>query len=264
MANGPSQSLVIDAAILSRILGLFAPNSGGPAARQVDASLRSIDLLPGLLAWLTDHAGIHAISIDEFTAHAPRDVSDSLGAALRQCGSDKSTVHDYHKLYAKLLGERRGDSLTIVEVGIGSIDPAILSNMGPNGVPGGSLRGFEAVFPQAAIIGADIDETILFQTERIACVWCDQTSEDGFTKIDGLLAGRRIDLLIDDGLHALDANLRTLRYGLSRLATGGVIVIEDIPERMAWLWKAVGAILERTHRCFLLRCRNGMTFVCQG
>lgn len=264
VAEAPSQQLVVDAATLSRILALFAPNSGGPVAKQVDASLRSIDLLPGLVAWLSDHTGIYAIGIDEFTAHVPRHISDSLGAALRQYGSDKSTVHDYHKLYAKLVGGRRGDSLTIVEVGVGSTDPAILSNMGPTGVPGGSLRGFEAFFPRAAIIGADIDETILFQTERIACVWCDQTSEQGFAKIDGLLAGRRIDLLIDDGLHAVDANLRTLQFGLSRLAPGGVIVIEDIPERMAWLWKAVGAILAGTYRCVLLRCLNGMTFVCQG
>ena len=53
------------------------------------------------------------------------------------------------------------------------------------------------------------------------------------------------DLVIDDGLHAPDANMAVLRLGLKIVKVGGWVVIEDIKPAAAPIWKIVGALIAR-------------------
>jgi len=252
----------MDTDTLSRIVSRFAPNSEGPEQELIHASLLSLDCLTENCEWLCDLAGSRATSIDEFSAEFPSTAKEELAVVFNRHGSDKSSFHDYHKLYSPLLSNKRSLPLTLVEIGLGTTNPQTMSNMGPAGTPGASLRAFAEYCPNAQIFGADIDRSTLFHEDRIQTAFCDQMAQGGFAELNALLAGRPVDLFIDDGLHVLKANLASLRYGLSILGPGGAIVIEDIPERMTWFWRLAQATLGRSFTCNLLRCLNGFVFLC--
>lgn len=253
----------MDNTTLSRIVSRFAPNSDGPEHDLLHASLQSLDCLSDECSWLSERAGAYAIDIDEFTRSGSGTGCDELGAIFTRYGSDKSTFHDYHKLYALLLNNNRTAPLTIVEIGLGTPNTQTMSNMGPLGKPGASLRAFAEYCPNAQIFGADIDRSTLFREDRIQTAFCDQMALGGFSELNTLIAGKPVDLFIDDGLHVLKANLASLRYGLTTVPPGGTVVIEDIPDRMAWFWKLVRATLGQVYTCHLLRCLNGLVFLCQ-
>ena len=85
-----------------------------------------------------------------------KDTTD-LGNLFEQHGSDKSTYHDYHLLYAPLLTPHRSETLRLLEIGLATNNLAIVSNMGKGAGPGGSVRAFRDFLPHAQIFGADID-----------------------------------------------------------------------------------------------------------
>lgn len=246
--------------VLSRIIGTYAPNSSGPQPQLAAASLSVIDSFPALVAVCADRYRIFETTIDEFSRLTPPQAVQDFSDAFQKHGSDKSTTHDYHKLYATLLHARNAVR-RLVEIGIGTNNPTIMSNMGKHAAPGASLRAFEALLPVADVIGADIDASILFQSGRVRCVRCDQTSDDGFNDLKLALNGEPVDVLIDDGLHAVNANLRSLLFGLDVVRPGGHVVIEDIPDRLGWFWKMLIPMFARRHECHLVRCRSALVFV---
>lgn len=186
-----------------------------------------------------------------------------LGALLAKHGSDKSTVHDYHHVYNWIFEDLgRSRALNVLEVGLGTNNPGLVSTMGARGVPGASLRAFRDYLPNANIFGADIDREILFREERIETAVVDQLNADSFEQMADSLGCRHFDLVIDDGLHALDANLNTLRFALSQLAIGSWVVIEDILERSSPAWLVVARLLDpKRFRCHLVRCKKAFMFV---
>src|SRR5689334_22577873 len=117
--------------------------------------------------------------------------------------------------------------------------------MGSGGKPGASLRAFRDYLPNASIFGADVDRDILFQTERIRTAYVDQTDPKTFADMHAEFGRPSFDLVIDDGLHAADANLNTLRFGLRILSPGGWIVIEDIRCDALVAWRIVQDVLRR-------------------
>jgi hypothetical protein len=94
--------------------------------------------------------------------------NDTLSASLRNLfdlnKSDKGTGHEYFKIYqpilSLLLSQKK--KIQIFEIGIGTNHLEIKSNMGLSGTPGASLRAFRDFNPNINVIGADIDERILF------------------------------------------------------------------------------------------------------
>lgn len=162
---------------------------------------------------------------------------------LDQYGSDKATRHNYHHLYGTLLEDRTAIT-GIFEVGLGTNNPTVVSNMGGIGRPGSSLRAFRDFAPNAHIYGADVDKAILFNEDRIVTHFVDQTDPATFEALKDMIPNG-IDLVIDDGLHAPDANIATLTFGLSRIKAGGWVIIEDIPTKALALWDFIGAILPR-------------------
>ena len=183
---------------------------------------------------------------------------DSLGIALRRHGSDKSTTHNYHLLYGLLLSSFNRP-VKLLEIGLGSNDVGIPSNMGAYGHPGASIRAFRDVCPGSSLFGADIDQTIL--VEGIKTFVVDQTVASSFSAITKG-AGVGFDLIIDDGLHSPDANLNTLWFALNHLSSEGYFVIEDIPDAALPIWFTVQLMgFQARYKSVVIRARQSYMFL---
>lgn len=134
--------------------------------------------------------------------------------------------HNYTTFYYSLFKDRRDTPLRLFELGLGTNNPNILSNIGPDGVPGASLYGWKDFFPLAHIFGADIDKDILFQEDRIQTFYCDQTNPDTIKEMWDTLDP--FDIIIEDGLHTFEANVCFFENSIHKLNTNGYYIIEDV------------------------------------
>lgn len=144
-------------------------------------------------------------------------------------GSDKSTWHNYTNLYDPMFTHfgLKDKPVNIFELGLGTNNTSIKSNMGANGKPGASLRSFATYFPQGQIFGADIDKDILFQEDRIKTFFCDQTNPEIIKEMWSQIP-EEFDVIIDDGLHEAHANITFFENSYHKLKKGGIFIIEDI------------------------------------
>lgn len=185
----------------------------------------------------------------------------NLAELFNKYGSDKSTHHDYHLLYEELLGSKRYEIQSIIEIGIGSVDLETPQNMGVDGHPGGSLRAFRDWAPLAEVIGADIDEKTLFKEERIHTYPINQLERESFVSLKGKLT-KDADLIVIDGLHTPRADMNSLLELLPNLKAGGCFVIEDISPRAArLLWPYAILILKNKYSASVVKMKNGYVFV---
>ena len=191
-------------------------------------------------------------------------VSDSaeLEKCLNNNLSDKANNHDYHILYSFLFDKLgKMNPLNLLEIGLGTNNPNLISTMGAAGRPGASLYAFSEYLPNSNIYGADIDKDILFQTDRIKTCYVDQTEAETFYNIKINFGDIKYDLIIDDGLHSLSANLNTLLFALDNLKSNGWIVIEDI--HIVENWKCIDFMLKtntmvKTH---MIKARGGYLYL---
>jgi len=150
-------------------------------------------------------------------------------------GSDKGSKnitqswHNYTLVYDSLFVNRRNENLRVFELGLGTNNINILSNMGKDGKPGASLRGWAEYFPNASVFGADIDSEILFTENRIKTYFCDQTSPPVIKYMWSQPDLQEpFDIIIEDGLHTYEANVCFFENSIYKLANGGIFIIEDI------------------------------------
>ena len=174
-------------------------------------------------------------------------------------GSDKSMPHDYYKIYSELLRAIEVPR-KLFEIGLGTNNRNIVSTMGISGQPGASLRAFRDFCPECEVIGADVDRAALFSEERIRTFHLDQTKSATFDAISDEV-GWDFDLMIDDGLHSPHANLRSLRFFLSRIREGGFAVIEDIYERSVPIWLLASQLLGEEFESALISTSEAHMFV---
>jgi len=156
-------------------------------------------------------------------------------------GSDKGGGNGYFYPYAKILKERSKVEC-IVEIGMGTNNSDVVSNMGNFGSPGASLRAFRDFVPNALIVGADIDSRILFHEDRIKTLQLDQTDWGAIQEFSAQLP-ETVDLVIDDGLHSPLGNINILRFGLEKVRVGGWVIIEDIANYSADVWRLISILL---------------------
>lgn len=177
-------------------------------------------------------------------------------------GSDKSSYHNYDLVYHSILNIlKKKELLKIFEIGLGTNNVSVPSNMGVNGKPGASLRAFRDYLPGSSIFGADIDKEVLFTEERITTTYLDQTKYQTYVDLKQKFNVQSYDLIIDDGLHSPEANLNTLKYSLESLADNGWMVIEDIPQRSLPVWKTVKCLLENEYNTWIVNCKGFYLFV---
>jgi hypothetical protein len=153
-----------------------------------------------------------------------------LCTTMTRCGSDKGSRHNYATFYNYIFGERRHEKgFRLFEVGLGTNNPHLPSSMGINGVPGASLRGFREFFTNGKMYGADVDKNCLFNEERIATFYVNQLEPESIVNLwKTHFGGVQFDLIIDDGLHAFEANRNFLENSFHMLKSGGLFIIEDV------------------------------------
>jgi hypothetical protein len=243
-------------------LEIYAPNSGGSRRELVRLTFLGAEQTFPLLQTLIDETRPERLPVMDVEAFCATDDERRAAADLKRVfdahGSDKATVHNYHLVYGAIL-TRMAAPDSLIEIGLGTNNTDTVSNMGLEGRPGASLRAFRDHLPRARIFGADIDRRILFQEERISTFFVDQTDLHSFSEIERV---GPFDLIIDDGLHAPNANLAVLIFALrGALRTSGCLVIEDISPKALPIWAVVRALLPQTCRGTIIRARHTFVFL---
>lgn len=167
-------------------------------------------------------------------SYSPKKDSE-LATLFQQYGSDKSILlqskvgnHNYADIYEILFHGFRNNSFTLFECGIGTTNTSISNNMGRNGKPGASLRAWRDYFPQARILGADIDRSIIFSEDRIDTTYVDQTDRDSIKSMWDSFKPTNLKVVIDDGLHTFQAGVSLFENSFQRVEKGGFYIIEDV------------------------------------
>ena len=106
--------------------------------------------------------------------------------------------------------------------------------------PGSSLRAFRDFVPGSMVYGADVDEKILFQEDRIKTAKVDQLVK---SELDDLFKGVKFDFAVIDGLHHLTSDVNSVLSLLDRMNPGSKLVVEDIT--IFDNWKVIDFILSR-------------------
>lgn len=243
-------------------LPAFAPNSAGAYRERARLTLLSARQTFPFLAQLISDRGRprELLSVDTFANdERARAAATQIKMVFDKHGSDKSIAHDYHHLYGTILAEPNAP-MDILEIGLGTNNTDVVSNMGDSGIPGASLKAFKEFLPRARIYGADVDKRILFEEDRIKTFFVDQTDFRSFNNITDTV-GHKFDLIIDDGLHSPNANIATLAFALHTLKQDGWFVVEDICLEALPVWEVVAALLADEYSCWLVSARGGYLFV---
>jgi hypothetical protein len=243
-------------------LPAFRPNSSGERCILAALTMLAAHQTVPLMRELVEHGGGEVLALTDIETYSLSsrhpDDRELLGYLFDRYGSDKADDHNYHLFYASAFDDR-GAVRRVLEIGLGTTNPGIVSTMGRAGRPGASLRAFRDFFPSAHIFGADVDRGVLFVDDRIDTCYVDQTDQASFAALSDLTGGD-LDLIIDDGLHAPNANLAVLVYSLDHLAVGGWVVIEDIAADAVPLWQVVGALMPSAYTCVLIQAHGGVIF----
>jgi hypothetical protein len=187
--------------------------------------------------------------------------AEQLADLFNKYGSDKSSTHNYHLLYGPMMAPLRTATARLLEIGLGTNNPDIVSTMGKEGRPGASLRAFRDFLPNAKIFGADIDRGILFSETRIQTYYVDQTEQSTFDVLSAQLGNEPFDFVIDDGLHSPNANIATMLFALKILKQSGIFVVEDIPARSIPIWQTVIALLPEAYHPVLIQSKSALLFM---
>lgn len=171
--------------------------------------------------------------------------SNNLAVCLNKYRSDKANSHNYHILYSYIFDKLgRENTLNLLEIGLGTNNPNLVSSMGNNGNPGASLYAWEEYLPNSNIYGADIDREILFNKGRIITHYVDQMEISTYNKLQENF-NVKYDIIIDDGLHSTAAQFNTLLFALENIKDGGYIIIEDIWKKITDNWYTMDYILRQ-------------------
>ncbi len=142
-------------------------------------------------------------------------------------GTDKG-IWGYLPHYTRELEAKRQTARAVLEIGIcGQRDI-------PNNVTGASLWMWHDYFPNAQIVGIDIDYKWMVNTGRIRSFVGDQGRPDQLTDIASKAQRNNgqpfalYDLIVDDAVHDPPIQLTALRALLPFLAPDGLYAIEDV------------------------------------
>jgi len=250
-------------AALCRRLELFTPYSTGPVrtitALTVEAAAQTFPLLVDLLEATGSQTFEGPVPIASF-ASSPEVQAAALELKLLfdKHGSDKASRHDYHHLYAAILTDRNA-ALDLLEIGLGTNYSDVVSHMDSFGTPGASLRAFKEFLPNARIYGADIDRRILFEEPGIKTFFVDQTHPESFDAL-ATAVGCKFDVIIDDGLHAPNANIASLIFACKFLRAGGWFVAEDICPSALPIWRLTAELLPKDYRSWIITAESALLF----
>lgn len=219
----------------------YKPNSAGTYRMRDKATIYNIQNLVKLISKVSiKFKNVELIDIHDLRYEER--IKEKLIELFNLHGSDKSYLHNYEIIYAHIF-MNLPESINLLEIGLGTNNTTIISNMGKFGKPGASLRAFSEFLPESNLFGADVDKNILFESSNIRTFYIDQTNYETYSKFLKSVNYIKFDLIIDDGLHLQSANINTLYFALENLKNGGYLVVEDVPEFALDTWKIVKNLL---------------------
>lgn len=154
-----------------------------------------------------------------------------LDELLNHHASDKQSQNGYAPIYHALFKHLRDRPIALLEIGIGTvIQGAYCSMYGhdlPGYRPGASLRAWRDYFPIGVVHGIDVQpDTMIVDEPRIVTAICDSTDPQAVRSY--LAGGLSFDVIVDDGAHIPELQMRTLRNFYPSLRPNGLYVIEDV------------------------------------
>jgi len=156
----------------------------------------------------------------------------NLETFIAKYNSDKNS-HGYSKVYESIFKNFKNESINLLEIGIGTMIPGAHSTMvhvyGENGnyKPGASLRAFRDYFPNGSIYGGDVQLDCMFSEERINTFLFSSLEKQ---ECDNALNDLQFNVIIDDGDHSWESQVKTFRNLWHRVKPGGYYFIEDISD----------------------------------
>jgi len=203
-------------------------------------------IIPAIAKIANFEKEVPKVSIEEFYDLNKHKNSDEIKKKLKEnfnkYGSDK-VVNQYHLIYAILIKSLE-DNLKVLEIGLGTNNLNIVSNMGIDGKPVASLRAFKESLINSNMYGADVDKKILLSEERLETFFVDQTEISTFNNIQ-TSKDNKFDVIIDDGLHYQLSNLNSLIFSLNHLNDSGYFIIEDIGSWTIETWEIAYKLLPK-------------------
>lgn len=133
-------------------------------------------------------------------------------------GTDKSSKwHNYTPVYEKYFSPIRHKSLRILEIGF---------------FKGASARMWESYFPKSDLFFIDINKKLVDKysiglSKRCKCFVFDQSNTKSLSSfLDQVKT--QFDIIIDDGGHTMDQQIKSFKNLFSSLKSGGIYIIEDL------------------------------------
>lgn len=141
-------------------------------------------------------------------------LASAIAEALNASYSDKASAHNYHVVYAHVLGGKTVNSF--LEVGL------FLNELQHT-----DLNAWASIFPGASIYGADRKSEQLFNSGNIQTTFVDQSDS---ASLDALKAAFPVefDVVLDDASHEFAKTIATFEALFGGVASGGVYLIEDV------------------------------------
>lgn len=169
---------------------------------------------------------------------------NTLSEISKKYPTDKDFTHNYYNsVYENVFKDIRENVNLLCEIGIGGFWKEV------GWVPGNSLKVWRDYFPNAKVLGLDINLHEINDSERIFLEWLDQSKRDLVIEYSKKL--ENYDVIIDDGSHNVYDQQITLAYFFRSLKSGGVYILEDlhsseeveIPEKAKmWGWGVPGYV----------------------
>jgi hypothetical protein len=129
--------------------------------------------------------------------------------------SSSSGGHCYSEFYDRWFSPIKEKVTDICEIGVWN---------------GCSLKAFEEYFPNANILGLDLEDKSYLNSNRIKTLQLDQGNIDQLSETFKLLnlQNRKFDFILDDGSHDIEHQQLTFGKFFPLVKPGGFYIIEDI------------------------------------
>jgi hypothetical protein len=162
----------------------------------------------------------------------------SLTEIANEEGTDKGTEgprprqgHNYTDIYDSYLSPLRNKPIALLEIGLGATGPAWNADYfarSTHSQAGASLRMWHRYFPQARVLGIDVNDASFLDNDRITTGRVDQSDPEGLESFLRSAGIENLDVIIDDGSHRPDHQQISLSTLFPYLASGGMYFIEDL------------------------------------
>lgn len=148
------------------------------------------------------------------------DIQDAtpLSVIMHKHDTDKLYPHCYSEEYERHFGPIRRMELRILEIGIGGYS---IPNAG-----GAGLRTWADYFPNAIVVGLDIEDKRFVMTDRIWFWIGDQSDPQTLITLNEKMGP--FDIIIDDGSHVQEHIQTSFETLFPLLNPAGIYVIEDL------------------------------------